>query len=488
MAENEESHATWQSAGGNSLDPFEMNSVLPFQGNQQEDLRDTSGVRSGGDLDDWDMGSSGPMETVWRIGRQISPLLIPLLFAIITFIFVALLMPRQKGPLFSSTTISFALVLLVLAAVQGTLMYYGGSNDGLWSIYIVSGFCLFLLVGTFAIFGVLPSLLLLVVLVVVGIFFARRCVRTTPEGDVDIVQSFGKYTRTFTSGLNVLLPWEKVTRRLSIREQSWLSPLQRLTISQSQDVQFIASVAYQLQPEDAYIVALNLQDWEKSVQDRFIATTQSVINELSPEDFIAWQQGNRSRGVSGASVPDVAATTRWDRINARLMQRMQESVVEWGVQINWVGIRDLFLAPHVSTGASTAAPRTVSALSAQAIQQKMPTPAPAQSSPQAASASEAAPLPIQVDVLTDAYDAVRQGLITDPETIRSIARRFEVVASNPEETQKFGYDASRAAQNLYRKAQVIEGERGTEQVNYDADTQPDWPVRRSANNNLRTGG
>jgi SPFH domain / Band 7 family len=508
-SENEESPAIWQNtSSGNQNSPLEGDDLPLPQDDQQEEIsaNTTDVVQAAGLIDEWNDGPSRPVGMLQRFARQFSPVLVPILYAIITFVFVVPLILRDKTYLTFTAIIPFTLLLIVLAAVQGTLMYYAGSNEGLWSLCIILGFCLFLLVGAFAVFGFLPSLILLVVLLVTGLILARRCVRTTPEGYADIVQSFGRYSRTLVPGLNILLPWEKVSHRLSILELPWSSPMQRVPISQSQDVQFIASIAYQLLPEDAHIVALNLSNWEESVQQRFLTIVQGVMNELSAEDFIAWQQSNRARKVPEIQPAD-AATMRWERINAMILQRVQESVAEWGVQINWVGIRDLSLVPHIMPvvevetapgprHANAPVSRGAPSLSAQAAQQKLftpsPTPAPAQQPqpvPATATSTSAAPAAIQVDVLTEAYDAVRSSRITDPETIRSIARRFEAVASNPEETQKFGYDAARAAQNLYRRAQLIEEQqRVIEPINYDADTQPDWPIRRPANNNLMTGG
>jgi hypothetical protein len=66
------------------------------------------------------------------------------------------------------------------------------------------------------------------------------------------------------------------------------------------------------------------------------------------------------------------------------------------------------------------------------------------------------PQAIKVDILRDTYEAVRQGRITDPNTIRDAARRFEVIARDPEWSQKVDFDASRAASTLYQRAKMIE--------------------------------
>ncbi len=56
------------------------------------------------------------------------------------------------------------------------------------------------------------------------------------------------------------------------------------------------------------------------------------------------------------------------------------------------------------------------------------------------------------NTLIQAYDAARQGRITDAKTLRLIARQFEAIADSPEASDLFPYDAGRAAATLYNWA------------------------------------
>jgi hypothetical protein len=67
-------------------------------------------------------------------------------------------------------------------------------------------------------------------------------------------------------------------------------------------------------------------------------------------------------------------------------------------------------------------------------------------------ATNAAPGVINIDMLINAYEAVRAGLVKDPKTIRDYARHFEAVANDP----SIHFDAARAAQNLYQRAMLYE--------------------------------
>jgi hypothetical protein len=127
------------------------------------------------------------------------------------------------------------------------------------------------------------------------------------------------------------------------------------------------------------------------------------------------------------------------------------------------------------------------------------TPAPA---PAAAAAANAANKS-KDEVLIKAYEAVRSGSITDPETIRRIAVRFENVARDPAANHSFPFEAARAARNLYDRAKYYEdlvsasAEYGYNDQDhyedaafedYSGETEPNWIHRPPSDNNLTGGG
>jgi hypothetical protein len=178
-------------------------------------------------------------------------------------------------------------------------------------------------------------------------------------------------------------------------------------------------------------------------------------------------------------------------------------VAAWGIQVNWVRIQDITLIPHLApaagpppgmqvqakqtmaadnyvpdpknqgvkqvagignVGAQKASPQAASGgdpdqtvvMDSNTVKQQMVHPQPQITRPNPDAASTTSPKDIKVDMLKDIYEAVRQGRITDPNTIRDLARRFEVVARDPELSQKVEFDAARAAGTLYQRAKTIE--------------------------------
>ncbi len=90
---------------------------------------------------------------------------------------------------------------------------------------------------------------------------------------------------------------------------------------------------------------------------------------------------------------------------------------------------------------------------------------------------------MNIDMLKDAYEAVRTGRLKDPKTIRDIALRFEALASDP----GVEFDAARAAQNLYQRAKLYE-ERARSSVTSNVAPQPNTREQPRDNENLWTGG
>ena len=467
-------------------------------------------------------------EALRNFGQQISPILVPLLFGGLTFLFILPLARSGHFYLHAERLWPVALVLIALAVLQGMLLYYAGSNNVYWSLGIVGGFFLFLLVGCFAVFGPLPTAILFVVLLIVSAVAARLYMRPIPEGSVGIVYSFGKYSRTLFPGLNFLLPWEWVDSHLHTRERQWTCPEQTVQVSRDEDVHIKATISYQLMPEDAYLAVTQVENWEESLHDMFKACLQSVCNELTPDDFIAWPQRSRSSQSPNMILnnPVAEEEAHWEHINTILFQRMRDRVALWGVVINWVSIRDITLTPRspmpyetnpvlmsdglpAGTGMGTASAPTPPP-QAQASSQRMgagtagrlETPPPLKSTPAVApviiKAPEATPASsaaaqaksAKEDALKKAYEQVRAGKITSPETIRSIAARFQAIANDPEANKNASFDAAAAAEVLYKRAQLHE-ERALMAAGYpedDTPTQVDWSSPRRPNDDNYTAG
>ena len=102
-----------------------------------------------------------------RLVRRFSPVLVPLPFAILIFLFTLPFALRGQAFL---PLLPLGVVLIALVVLQATLLYYARSKDTYWTLWVMIGYGLFLVVGTLAIFGFGISLVLLFILLIVGRF------------------------------------------------------------------------------------------------------------------------------------------------------------------------------------------------------------------------------------------------------------------------------------------------------------------------------
>lgn len=524
-----------QQASGNQADKSGQSAQLPFVQDQQQaqlpadddnepSLSSVDNSSATKDEQDAQRLPNTQHTAITRLfGEYFSFILIPLLFGVVTCIIILPLLAIGHARLPYAAFWPVTLVVLAIAIAQGLALYYSGENTSLWVVSNVGAFFLFLLVVTFSIFGLVPGIILFIVLLIISIVLARLYIMPVPEGFVNIVFAFGKYSRTLEAGFNIILPWEKVVRELSITETAWNCPPQRIQMSHTEDVVLRSTISYQLIPEEAHLAVTQVKDWEESLRNICIATIQTIATTFSPNDLIVWQQGLHSRPTPSIDlIAPPESQARWEKVNTYLFEHIQDRVAPWGVQINWVRIHDIVLTPHAApvpgesiaaaTDNSTVAmPPEAVAQQAQyqyaASQQPNPIAAgqPGEAvKPQPQISSQPSPpsspprarafvLPKTLrdedleKVLARAYKEVREGRITDPETIRSIADTFAAIARDPEKNRLVSFDLDRAIRNLLIQADRCEQLYAASGV-YSDDTRPDWPIRHPSDDNLMAGG
>lgn len=438
-----------------------------------------------------------------NLGHSITSIAAPLLFGALTSLFVLPLVANGRAYIPPPGLLIVTAIIILIAVAQEVAAYLAGSNNSLWAIVTLAGFSLFVLVGTFTIFGPLVAFLVLVLLLLIYALLARFYLHRVSEGFVDITFSSGKYARTLYPGVNVRLPWESIEYHLNVRETQWICPEQRIQLSREEDVILRAAITYQLLPEDAQLAVLQVNNWEQKLREDFITLIQMIATTFSPNDFLTWPQGLHAAPAVVAEIDDpLQAGPRWERINEYLFQQMRDQVALWGVQIRWVRIRDVMLVPHniprvdveptLQTPSvkaeSEMATASVGARASATTEQRQAAPAKAPASSSSSASPQKAPSARpNEEILTQAYNAVQNGKITDPETIRGIAAQFQDIANDPTWSQMVDFDAARAARNLRDQAQRNEERFGSGNI-YNDKTQTDWTTRRPTDENLMGGG
>src|SRR5471030_1324226 len=161
-----------------------------------------------------------------------------------------------------------------------------------------------------------PAVIALIVVAIFVLLVAGRTVRIVPQARAGIVERFGRYNKTLTPGLNIVVPFvDRLRPLLDLREQVISFPPQPV-ITEDNLVVNIDSVIY-FQVTDAKSASYEIANYIQAIEQLTVTTLRNVVGGMDLE----------------------RALTSRDQINGQLRGVLDEATGKWGVRVNRVEIK-----------------------------------------------------------------------------------------------------------------------------------------------------
>ena len=164
--------------------------------------------------------------------------------------------------------------------------------------------------GGFEILG-----LLLIVLAVAALW---STVKVVPQGMNFTVENFGRYTRTLSPGLHILVPvMERVGYRMNMKEQVIEIPSQDVITRDNAMVRVDGVTFFQVL--NAAKAAYEVDALESAIVNLTMTNVRTVMGSMDLDELLS----NR------------------DQINAKLLQVVDSATEAWGVKVTRIEIKDI---------------------------------------------------------------------------------------------------------------------------------------------------
>jgi len=155
-------------------------------------------------------------------------------------------------------------------------------------------------------------------LIVLAALAVWSTVKVVPQGYNWTVENFGRYTRTLSPGLHILIPvMERVGSRLNMKEQVMDIPSQDIITRDNAMVKVDGVTFFQVL--NAAKAAYEVDELEGSIINLTMTNIRTVMGSMDLDELLS----NR------------------DHINAKLLQVVDAATEAWGIKVTRIEIKDI---------------------------------------------------------------------------------------------------------------------------------------------------